>query len=244
MKKIEYPGSRLTVKENNALADEMVVVALNSADIDSNIHNFGLGIESKNSVLTVAVKSSKKNPLTETMHNIEEQRASLYNEGKMLTKAYSGWSTDIVKMEAGNALAEIFKRHGKVSVNLSHQDQTSIIGSFIKESGEASSQTYLSTIGMIEWYGALSVLHNDYKDVFLKKESYETNNENLSQSAALSPVLEKVRNLIDYLNGFLSLKKDDEQWIKIYNDIYGLVNRVNISSKIRRGNNKSNDEAE
>ncbi len=244
MKKIDYYSTRFTAGENNVLGDEIVVVTGNAEEIDINIYNFGLNIDGKNSLLTDAIKTSRKNPVTEQLNYLEEKRISHYVGGKGLARAYSNWDIDEDKKKAGIALTEIFTRHGNVSSNLSHQDQHSIIGSFIKETGEQELQANYATLGMTEWYSSLTNLQINYKEAFSEKESYESNKESVSKIAAQTPLIDSIKDLIYYLNGMVSLNSNNEQWMKVYNDISGIINRVYINSKIRRANSKSNEEEE
>ncbi|MCP4180156.1 MAG: hypothetical protein GY756_20520 [bacterium] len=242
MENIEYFSSTLIAGETNSLGDEVVVACEQEGEIDTNITNFVSNIKTHNSQLTRVIKSSRKNPLTEQLHDLGTDRSSLYHEGKGLAKAYSCWSIDPVKKEAGTFLTEIFARHGSVTQNSSHQEQNSILGSFLSETSEAVSQTHFATLGMSEWNVSLTELHKSYKELFKDKESYEINKESIDKKETQTPVSDSIKELIAYLNGMVSINSNNEQWMKLFNDVNGIVKRVMISSKIRRSNHKNNSE--
>ncbi len=83
-----------------------------------------------------------------------------------------------------------------------------------------------------------------FEDTFNLKAAYKNGKESLAKREAQIPVNEKLENLFTYLNATIIYNSEDTEWIKIFNEIEGIVNQMSTNSRIRRGlqNSKTTEE--
>ncbi len=117
------------------------------------------------------------------------------------------------------------------------------MSSLIMELSTAEMQEYLSKLGLMVWFGELINSCKNTEATYSQKVEYKNGKESVAKRDAQIPVNEKLKELFSYIE-FKVKYSNDPVWTQIYEKVNGVVNQVNIASRIRRGlqNNKSTDE--